>query len=91
MHPHAHAYSVLFQNCYIVGRITGMFLTRSRVRKPNQEPYRVEFSEYYSGDDLFVGAKIIVNKHKFILIEADEYVYDYMEKYSHEVSTKSVQ
>ena len=31
--------------------------------------------------DFYVGGRVEFNKHKFVLIDADEYVFKYMEKY----------
>ncbi|KAJ6667654.1 hypothetical protein lerEdw1_016775 [Lerista edwardsae] len=53
------------------GIIGGKFLERGRVKKPGQELYKSELSEYYAANDLYVGAKfpmaninIILNKLK---------------------------
>merc|ERR1712110_406897 len=62
------------------GIIGGKFLERSRVKKPNQERYSTELSQYYSAQDLFVGACVLINNFGFVLIDADEYALQYMEK-----------
>ncbi|KAK7090027.1 EF-hand domain-containing family member C2-like isoform X2 [Littorina saxatilis] len=62
------------------GIIGGKFLERGRVKKPNQMPYSIELSEYYTAQDLYVGALVNFNKHKFVLIDADEYAFRYMEQ-----------
>lgn len=36
---------------------------------------------FYSSEDLFVGAILKINEHWFILTEADEYVFAFMEQY----------
>ncbi|XP_005096411.1 EF-hand domain-containing family member C2 [Aplysia californica] len=61
------------------GIIGGKFLERSRVKIPNQERYSTELSEYYSAQDLFVGARVCFNNFAFILIDADEYAFQFME------------
>lgn len=63
----------------------GKFLERTRVKKPNQSRWGVEFSQYYTGCDLYIGAIVEFNKHKFILVDADDYAYTYMEKHQDEV------
>lgn len=54
------------------GRSGGKFLERRRVEKPGTgQPYRP--------GDFFVGAKLEIYSHRFILTEADEYSLNYME------------
>jgi hypothetical protein len=48
----------------------------------------VEGSEYFTGADLYVGACVNFNGHKFILFDADEYAYSYMEQNPGEVSLR---
>ena len=38
----------------------------------------------FSIQDLYIGANVQFHKHKFILIDADEYAVDYMEKHANE-------
>ena len=47
-------------------------------------------SEYYLSSDLFVGTQVTFNSHKFILIDADEYAFHYMEKHDQEFSKSSL-
>jgi len=61
------------------GIIGGKFLERCRIKKPNQERYGTELSQYYCAQDLFVGAQVFFNSFSFILIDADEYALQYME------------
>ncbi|CAL1546448.1 unnamed protein product [Lymnaea stagnalis] len=61
----------------------GRFLERTRVKKPNQMRYNTEQSEYYSATDLYVGAQVEFNNFKFILTDADEYAFKFMEDNSH--------
>ena len=42
-------------------------------------------TRYYAARDLYVGAAVDFNHYRFILIDADEYAYNYMER--HQVST----
>ena len=61
-------------------------MERCRVKQPNQPNYSTTMSNYYLAQDLFVGAHIDVNSHKFVLIDADEYAFRYMENNAGEVS-----
>ncbi|XP_053313439.1 EF-hand domain-containing family member C2 [Spea bombifrons] len=62
------------------GVLGGKFLERCRIKKPGQELFKSELSEYFKADDLFVGARVTFNGHNLILVDADEYVFNYMEK-----------
>ncbi|XP_047621590.1 EF-hand domain-containing family member C2 [Phacochoerus africanus] len=64
------------------GYTGGMFLKRTRVKKPGQEVFKSEFSEYVKAEELYVGAKVDVNGYLFLLLNADEYTLNYMEKNS---------
>lgn len=66
------------------GILGGKFLERCRIKKPDQTPYSTQMSEYYRAPDLYVGALVSFNKHKFILIDADEYAFRYMEEHPQE-------
>jgi len=66
------------------GIIGGKFLERCRVKKPGQERYGTELSQYYNAQDLFVGARVFFNNFAFILIDADEYNLQYMESHPDE-------
>jgi hypothetical protein len=48
-------------------------------------------SEYYLSNDLYVGAHVDFNSHRFILIDADEYAFRYMENEAFDVSCAVVQ
>ncbi|KAI8855229.1 hypothetical protein BC829DRAFT_438644 [Chytridium lagenaria] len=61
------------------GIIGGKFMERTRVLKPGSTLSSPSGPEYYDTKDLFVGAVIEVFKRKFILLDADEYVFNYME------------
>jgi len=60
----------------------GKFLERGRVKKPVTSG---SGSQFYVGSDFYVGASVECNKHKFVLLEADEYAYNYMESHPDEV------
>lgn len=55
------------------GIVGGKFLERMRIKRPDCD-------EYYGPNDFFVGNKVTFMNHKFILKEADEYAYAYMEQ-----------
>ncbi|XP_012373313.1 EF-hand domain-containing family member C2 [Octodon degus] len=58
----------------------GLFLKRSRVKRFGQEVFKSEFSEYIKVEELYVGAKVNVNGYLFVLLNADEFTLEYMEK-----------
>ncbi|XP_020140631.1 EF-hand domain-containing family member C2 [Microcebus murinus] len=60
----------------------GKFLKRSRVKKPGQEIFKSELSEYIKAEELYVGATVNINGYLFLLLNADEYTLNYMEKNS---------
>lgn len=72
------------------GIIGGKFLERGRVKKPDQQLYSTKLSEYYNAHDLYVGTRVEFNNHRFVLIDADEYAYNYMEKHCHEFQRSNV-
>lgn len=63
----------------------GKFLERGRVKKPGQELFKSELSEYFTAQDLFVGATLCLNNKNFQLLDADEYTLNYMEQHAVEV------
>lgn len=73
------------------GIIGGKFLERCRIKKPNQPLYSTQMSEYYLAKDLFVGAHVDFNSHRFILIDADEYAFRYMENNAPEFPKANVE
>ncbi|XP_055123819.1 EF-hand domain-containing family member C2 isoform X3 [Symphalangus syndactylus] len=58
----------------------GMFLKRSRVKKPGQEVFKSELSEYIKAEELYIGVTVNVNGYLFRLLNADEYTLNYMEQ-----------
>lgn len=61
-------------------------MKRIRVKKPGQEVFKSELSEYIKAEELYIGAKVNVNGYLFLLVSADEYTLNYMEANSHKVS-----
>ncbi|TNN19592.1 EF-hand domain-containing family member C2 [Schistosoma japonicum] len=59
----------------------GLFLERSKIKKPNNKLFDNKPIEYYKPTDLYVGANLNFNTFQFELIEADEYTLNYMEKH----------
>ncbi|XP_067373326.1 EF-hand domain-containing family member C2 isoform X2 [Channa argus] len=72
------------------GVIGGKFLQRARVKKPGQELFKSEMSEYFSAQDLYVGAILCLNSKDFRLVDADEYTLNYMEKHAKEIPKANV-
>ncbi|KAK2840356.1 hypothetical protein Q5P01_014096 [Channa striata] len=72
------------------GVISGKFLKRGRVKKPGQELFKAEMSEYFSAQDLYVGAVLCLNSKDFHLFEADEYTLNYMEQHAAEFPKSNV-
>uniref|UniRef100_A0A671QVC3 EF-hand domain-containing family member C2 n=1 Tax=Sinocyclocheilus anshuiensis TaxID=1608454 RepID=A0A671QVC3_9TELE len=66
------------------GVIGGKFLKRGRVKKPGQELYKSEVSEYFTAQDLYVGARLDLNNQPFQLLDADEFTFDYLEQHADE-------
>ncbi|NWS69140.1 EFHC2 protein, partial [Crotophaga sulcirostris] len=72
------------------GIIGGKFLQRGRVKKPGQELFKSEPSEYFKAQDLFVGARVCFHGHNFLLVDADEYTFNYMERHANEFSVADI-
>ena len=62
-------------------------MERGRIKKPGQEIFKSEMSEYFTASDLFVGAKVVFNNFDFVITDADEYAFRYMEQHADEVIT----
>ncbi|KAM9347414.1 EF-hand domain-containing family member C2 [Symphorus nematophorus] len=72
------------------GVLGGKFLERGRVKKPGQELFKSEPSEYFTAQDLFVGATVCFNNKLFQLVDADEYTFSYMEQHAEEFPKANV-
>ncbi|XP_042351025.1 EF-hand domain-containing family member C2 [Plectropomus leopardus] len=72
------------------GVLGGKFLERGRVKKPGQELFKSELSEYFTAQDLYVGATLCLNKKFFQLLDADEYTFNYMEQHAEEFPKANV-
>lgn len=70
------------------GVLGGKFLARGRVKKPGQELFKSQPSEYVIAQDLYVGATLCLNNVQFQLLDADEYTFKYMEQHAEEVGRK---
>merc|ERR1712159_745556 len=64
------------------GVVGGKFLERGRIKKPGQDIFKSEMSEYYMACELYIGAEVTFNDHIFIIEDADEYAMHYMEHHS---------
>ncbi|NXU71786.1 EFHC2 protein, partial [Oreotrochilus melanogaster] len=76
--------SVFEQTQNSKGIVGGKFLERGRIKKPGQELFKSEPSEYFKAQNLFVGAEVCFHGHNFLLVDADEYTFNYMEKHANE-------
>ncbi len=38
-------------------------------------------TRYFDAKDFYIGARLEISKHKFVLVDADEYAFLYMEKH----------
>lgn len=74
--------------CCVPGVLGGKFLERGRVKKPGQELFKSQLSEYFTAQDLYVGATLCINNKPFQLVDADEYTLNYMEQHAEEVRTR---
>nr|XP_033472943.1 EF-hand domain-containing family member C2 [Epinephelus lanceolatus] len=72
------------------GVLGGKFLERGRVKKPGQELFKSELSEYFTAQDLYVGATLCLNNKNFQLLDADEYTLNYMEQHAEEFPKANV-
>ncbi|KAI8908804.1 hypothetical protein DFJ77DRAFT_129954 [Powellomyces hirtus] len=61
------------------GIIGGKFMERTRVLLPGSALTDPNGPQYYNAQNLFVGATVTVFAHHFVLLDADEYVFNYME------------
>lgn len=75
----------LYRSCD-EGVIGGKFLERGRVKKPGQELFKSEMSEYFTAQDLYVGARLLLNSQPFQLLDADDFTFSYMEQHADEVT-----
>ncbi|KAJ3072372.1 EF-hand domain-containing protein 1 [Podochytrium sp. JEL0797] len=70
------------------GVLGGKFMERTRVLKPGSSLSSPEGPSYYNVPDLYVGAHITIFKHRFVLLDADEFVFNYMEHILETTSAK---
>ena len=69
-------FTLNYRNTGILG---GKFNERTRHLKPGSSLLSPSGPVYYSTEDLYVGGEIEVCSHHFVLLDADEYVFNYME------------
>ncbi|NXH20112.1 EFHC2 protein, partial [Bucco capensis] len=72
------------------GFLGGKFLERGRIKKPGQELFKSEPSECFKAQDLFIGARVCFHGHNFLLVDADEYTLNYMEKHANEFPVANI-
>nr|KAG5693047.1 hypothetical protein BaRGS_028807 [Batillaria attramentaria] len=73
------------------GVIGGKFIERGRIKKPHQMRFSTQLSEYYLAPDLYVGALLNFNNHKFIILDSDQYAFHYMEEHPDEFPNSNMQ
>jgi hypothetical protein len=56
-------------------------MERTRVLRPGSSLSDPQGPSYYEISDLYIGAKLQVLSHHFLLIDADEYVFNYLESH----------
>ncbi|KAJ3020680.1 EF-hand domain-containing protein 1 [Thoreauomyces humboldtii] len=61
------------------GILGGKFMERTRVLLPGSALTDPQGPSYYTARDLHVGNTVTVFAHHFVLLDADEYVFNYME------------
>ena len=61
------------------GILGGKFMERTRCLLPGSSLTDVDGPKYYKSTDLFVGTTLEILKQNFVLLDADEFVYQYME------------
>lgn len=66
------------------GIIPGDFMERRRLKKLHDWDNMDGTADFYTARDLYVGARCVFNKWKFVIIDCDEYVLRYMENNSDE-------
>ena len=92
----AIGWRVLYASAGVPG---GKFLERGRVKKPTTttpnnrlDYYNAAPSthrlDYYNAGDFYVGATLEFNRHRFVLIDADEYAFNYMEQHRDQVCAR---
>ena len=66
-------------------------MERGRIAKPRESGGGDEGSpsQYYLSGDLWVGAQVDFNSHRFVLIDCDEYALRYMEAHPAQVGITS--
>ncbi|KAI6647114.1 hypothetical protein LOD99_8851 [Oopsacas minuta] len=69
-------YEPLVRNSGIIG---GKFIERGKILKDAGLDVETQRRVYYEPQDLYIGAGVSLNRHNFILIDADEYAISYME------------
>lgn len=74
------------QNTY-TGILAGKFLEQTQVAKPKDS--ELEPTVHYQAEDLYIGSRVQIYKHNFVLIDADEYALRYMEKHKEQVTQTS--
>uniref|UniRef100_A0A8D9ELT9 EF-hand domain-containing family member C2 n=6 Tax=Cacopsylla melanoneura TaxID=428564 RepID=A0A8D9ELT9_9HEMI len=63
---------------------SGMIIGKRKLLKPNQSMRTINtYPEYYTYEDLYVGAQVEMDRFKFKIIGCDEYTLKFMENFPH--------
>ncbi|XP_067013861.2 EF-hand domain-containing family member C2 [Anabrus simplex] len=73
-----------------IGFQGGMFFSRNKIYKPGQELFVPKEPDIYTQDDFYVGNVLVLNDFLFMLMDADEYAYRYMEVNCHEFPKSNI-
>ena len=76
---------IFIRNSGIVG---GKFLERTRVAKPGCDPNK---PEYYGPRDFAIGSVIVVYGHKFVITDADDYVFHHVEVHNSQFPSEVIE
>lgn len=73
------------------GFASKQFFARGPVNLPNQATFTSKPPEIYKPQHMFVGACLTINSFRFVLVDADEYAFRYMERNCHEFPKANIE
>ncbi len=56
-------------------------MERDKIEKPGQPRFNTKLAEHYQASDFYIGATVEFHKHRFVIIDADDYAYNFMERH----------
>ncbi|XP_031332726.1 EF-hand domain-containing family member C2-like isoform X2 [Photinus pyralis] len=69
---------------------TSPFFKRGEIKLPGQAVFTSKPPECYRTQHIFVGATLVINSFKFVLVDADDYALRYMELNCHEFPKSNI-